>query len=691
MGLFTNNDDAMVKKDDDHKPGKTLPTRAPWAPSSVPRTPPRKTIKRLVIALAIGFFIYLFIKNLPPMDGQIRRDYRHPRYGDRKPLGKQPGPMPKMKPPPPERIPKNPVVKDTPSGQPAAVVAPPPVVPVANTRTYDGPIYFRKLAATLQAIESSTSGYSAVNKNVLFAAASLKSASLLLPMACKMGTELRSYVHFALMGGSEIDLDELRAVNGIDESCQIIFHDARPDYAATSTLSRLETCATRGLYHIYKYMHPQVLLLDASGTEEHYFLNGIRKQADALGVPVIDLPKNAHSRLSWVTKLDSSSLAAWNKISIDILIHAPPGGSGSLVQLLESLSAADFSAGPTPHLTIELPHDIDRSATEFLKDFHWPPSRVHSPSNARQLTLRHRITQTRLSEEESSVRLLESFWPVRPRYSHMLVLSPQVQLSPGFFHYLKFTMLEYLYSTASTLQSWDSRLLGISLDLPPTTLLDTSKPFTPPSPLPSKQPKGAKKPSLASQSTSSTPFLWQSPNSNAMLYLGTKWTELHSLVSNTIEHQHSISFPAPFFATKLVSKRYPSWLEHALRLARAKGYFALYPSEATARYLATTHNELFKAPEEYENELPTDAELKGGEEIRLTSGPLLETVQLLGFDEMPIVTWEGEETGLERLDDAAGEYVRDFRRAVGGKCEGWEGPEAGEKLRVENLFCLRGE
>ncbi|KAK0672330.1 hypothetical protein QBC41DRAFT_30043 [Cercophora samala] len=689
MGLFTNNDDAMTKKDDDHKRGKTLPTRAPWAPASVPRTSPRKTIKRLVIALVAGFFVYLFIKNLPPMDDQVRRDYRHPRYADRKPPGKRPGPMPKMKPPPPEPIPEKPMVKDTPSEEPVAVVVPPAITTVtANARTYDGPIYFRKLASTLQAIESSTSGYSAVNKNVLFAAASLKSASVLLPMACKMGTELRSYVHFALMGGSEIDLDELQAVNGIDESCQVIFHDARPDYASTSTLSRLETCATRGLYHIYKYMHPQVLLLDASGAEEHYFLDGIRKQADASGVPIIELPKNAHSRLSWMTKLDSSSLAAWNKISIDILIHAPPGGSGSLIRLLQSLSAADFSAGPAPHLTIELPHDIDRATTEFLRDFSWPPSRTHNPFRVRQLTLRHRIPRSRLTEEESSVRLLESFWPVSPQYSHVLVLSPQVQLSPGFFHYLKFTMLEYLYSSNSLLQGWDSRLLGFSLDLPTTTLVDTTKPFTPPAPKPLKQSKDAKK-SLSSQNPTSTPFLWQSPNSNAMLYLGTKWTELHSLVSNTIEHQHSTSSPSTFFTAKLVSKRYPSWLEHALRLARAKGYFALYPSETTAKYLATTHNELFKGPEEYEKELEVDG--GNGDEVRLTSGPLLETVRLLGFDEMPILSWQGKESGLERLDEEAGEYVREFRKAVGGRCDGWEGAEVGERLAVGGLFCLKGE
>jgi hypothetical protein len=116
------------------------------------------------------------------------------------------------------------------------------------------------------------------------------------------------------------------------------------------------------------------------------------------------------------------------------LIHAAPGGSGNIIQLLKSLSAADFSASSIPHLTIELPHDIDRATTEFLSTFQWPPGRFREPSRPRQFTLRHRISHGRLTEEESSVRFLESFWPTSPKYSHVLVLSPQAELSPQFFH-----------------------------------------------------------------------------------------------------------------------------------------------------------------------------------------------------------------------------------------------------------------
>ncbi len=39
-----------------------------------------------------------------------------------------------------------------------------------------------------------------------------------------MGSKARTVVHFALMSRSEIDIDELRAVSGVDESCNVIFH-----------------------------------------------------------------------------------------------------------------------------------------------------------------------------------------------------------------------------------------------------------------------------------------------------------------------------------------------------------------------------------------------------------------------------------------------------------------------------------
>jgi hypothetical protein len=253
---------------------------------------------------------------------------------------------------------------------------------------------------------------------------------------------------------------------------------------------------------------------------------------------------------------------------------------------------------------------------------------------------------------------------------------------------LKYTTLHYLYSSAAATQEWDSRLLSISLDLP-SLHLDAATPFTPPPP----PPKGP---------TTNTPFLWQAPNSNAALYTGKKWTELHALFSQIYYHRHQLPPKSPHhfppLDIKSVSKHYPSWLEHALQLSRALGYWTLYPSEATARDLAVVHSELRRPPEEYEEEVAGeplsgggggDSELPGSVAGGTTT--LFESLSggggLLGFGEMPLLGWDGKEVTLAGLDEAAAEYTEDFRRNVAQRsCEGPEDREG-----VEGLFCLVGD
>lgn len=195
-------DEELGKKDDDHKPvarGSLHPQS--WHP--VARAPPRKTFKRLAIALLVAAAVYLFVEHIPT-DVPIR-DRRHPVYPPpASALLARPGPVALGKA-------HDPSVHDAPAAEDLP------------TQDYDGPVRFVHLGLSLYAI-AGTKGSQAVNRNVLFAASSLKSVATLLPMACQMGAELRSYVHFALMSRSDIDLQQLQELNGIDESCQVIFH-----------------------------------------------------------------------------------------------------------------------------------------------------------------------------------------------------------------------------------------------------------------------------------------------------------------------------------------------------------------------------------------------------------------------------------------------------------------------------------
>ncbi|KAI8963882.1 hypothetical protein F5Y11DRAFT_346132 [Daldinia sp. FL1419] len=678
MRGFFLSDEELGKKDDDHKSFKNgAGSRQPnWHPA---RVPPRRSLKRIAIVLVVAVFIYLFVKNIPVLgpNVQMRRpSYTYIDLDD--PTPKSPS-YERSKPPP---------------------VKPHSRPPTTPERNFNGPFKFLELAQTLHAI-GGTRGTMAINRNVLFATSSLKSAATLLPIACQMGTELQNYVHFALMGRSEIDIRDLRKINGIDDSCHIIFHDARPDYAQISTDERMENAVFRALHHIFYYMHPQAIFIDGSNDEEPFFLRAAQQHTNVKKNTLIELPRGSGKRLEWLTKLDSQALRMWNKVHIDILIHAVPGTSGSLIRLLRSLSAADFTSSSVPHLTIELPHDIDPSTKNFLESFAWPPAHVPNPTNARHLSLRHRIPRKRMNEEESSANFLESFWPAQSELSHILVLSPQAELSPHFFHYLKYSLLEYKYSAISTHQHWDRRLFGISLEQP-LQLLDGKSSFSLPSLLKSDQS------SDTSQDEVSTSFLWQAPTSNAVLFLGDKWVELHDFVSKSLEAKQGSEFVPTILSEKVVSTQHPSWLEHALRLARARGYLTLYPGVDTSSNLATVHRELKHIPEEYateENSKPLLADdaseeeienvrqkIRAGPEITLAPVSLLDSLPNKGslrpFGELPILAWDGQETGFEELNSLATKYSDEFREKA-GNC----GAQVAEKLKekewlsAQDLFC----
>jgi hypothetical protein len=377
---------------------------------------------------------------------------------------------------------------------------------------------------------------------------------------------------------------------------------------------------------------------------------------------------------------------AWNKVTVDLLVHAPLSSSGSLIRLLESLKKADFFSSAPPRLTIELPHKVDEPTRRYLENFKWPA--VPDFNTGSLLTLHHRIPQHGLSAEENSIRFLESFWPADPFSSHVLVVSPQVELSPLFFHYLKYTMLEYKYAD-SKLDAHDN-LLSISLDLPSSYLNDSTV-FTPPL-------------LNGTRDSQATPFLWQAPNSNAALYFGDKWVELHDFVAQVLSSGHELPQPTTL-NEKLVSKAYPSWLEHVLKLARARGYWTLYPNFENPDALASVHTDLYEPPEEYakdaEREVPdTGAELTADPEQHLSlkhPETALATKSLLsilpsGGDlpnvaAMPLLGWDGERIQAAEIGSHAVNYSRIFRKEIGG-CD----VSAKEKLRVDlsagDLFCF---
>jgi hypothetical protein len=688
----------LGKKDDDHKPGKA-PLWKIWRGLGL-----RYRKRRVVITVVLCGLIWLFIQNIPTDLGEKMGRNGYPVNAH--PFGQPRGPIPY--PTESSSLPTEP--KGPPPGP-----KPKALGEEAPNHYYNGPIKFYRLAPSLHSA-STTMGYRFSNRNVVFMAANLKSASTMISMACEMAKWDRNYVHVVINGRETLSMDDILEINGVDkERCKLFWHDARPDYAQYSSDARTEASVISTTSHVYNFLHPQVFIMDDSLNEESFLTRGLRSKAQMLNIPVIEVPAGGSENFMWMTKLDSGSLRSWHEPSIDILVHVPKGSSGLLLRLIKSLYSTDYSGLKPPRLILDLPPEIDPPVKQYIENLNWPPPSFASMSNPltnTQLILHHRIPNSRTTAKEAALRVLESFYPTHPTNSHVLVLSAQAQLSPLFYQYLRYTLLEYKYSSYG--RELSPHLFGISLETP-QTYLNGSTPILLPGLRDMKSPHYQKQ----SEQTGVS-FLWEAPNSNAALYLGPMWKELHSFLTYRIAAEKEEKKKTE----KLTSDDSPSWMEYALEFMRARGYHFLYPGLHTGESLVTIHEELHQPPEENvpnaserlqedgrteeaPPQMPKDGTLGAdpSHQVLLKSQerpvipatrPLDEILPFNGdlpdLKYLPYLSYNGDSADERSARHTAEKFAKTFRKSVGG-CEAL--PKGLRRKRTEgsaaDLFCFGDE
>ncbi|KAI6893330.1 hypothetical protein D0867_06467 [Hortaea werneckii] len=679
-------DEELGKRDDDFRPKRSSTANSlmqPW----------QWRKRRLFLVVAVALFVYVFVKNIPTDLGPADERLGYPM--------RRPGQVPRSRP-----------QQGTPPGYPKTepVGAPrrlPQKDEEADMHYYDGPIRYHRLALSLRGIQR-TKGSALDNRNVLFSVSSLKSAANLMPMACEMARWDRNYVHFALHGRDSLPLQDILEINGVSkEDCPVSFHDARAEYSEYSSDQRAEAAVAGSMKHFQDYMHPQAIITDDGEIEEAFHARALRRKGKDMGVTVIEIPAGRYEEFFYMARLDSGSLSNWFRPNVDILVQAAPGNSGSLLRLLSSLESAYYTGLRIPKLTIELPNDVEPAVQKYLALMDWPQGSGSSHEKQSALTLHHRISSSHQTPEQASIRFLESIFPKNTVDNHVLILSPQAELSPMYLQYLHYLILEYKYSKFAAPDS--ENLLGISLDIP-STFLNGSNGFS--------APKIADAPSTKLLSEKDhdqqgpSPFLYQAPSATASLIFGSKWATMHDFLTKRINARHS---GLSRKMEKLVSETEPSWLEYLLELMRARGYYILHPASP----FVTVHNELAQIPEEYLRHPEEDKQASkdpdtappGDEDFLLASNEpaLHEHVEhepraaqalhsLLPFAgdlpelaHLPFISHEGGLIDFAQIAEQRDTYLAHFRQYVGG-C----GPEEAARKRVphdsntDDLFCLPG-
>ena len=263
-----------------------------------------------------------------------------------------------------------------------------------------------------------------------------------------------------------------------------------------------------------------------------------------------------------------------------------------------------------------------------------------------------------------------------------------------------YNLLEYKYSTFAQRSLESKNLMGLSLELP-RLYLNGSEFFDPPM-------------SQYDDFLEPTQFLWQAPNSNAALYFGEKWVELHSFLSARISLQNSRVPPKQRAPTreKLISTSYPSWMEYFQELMRARDYSLLYPNfPNTEDAIVAIHEEHHQPPEEYfktkshppsapvptldpNDPFTTDpsdvaALLPVQAEPPLLTSNLVSLLPSAGdlpdITHIPILSHEGNRLSRSTSTSAARKFADQFRTEI-GRCD-VKAKLIIEPMSARDLFC----
>ena len=604
--------------------------------------------RRIILGLLAAWLLYLFIKHIPT-DLSPVGDRIDPRYGRLRP-----------------DAPSRPFDTDPRNAESTRL----------EGEQYDGPIKFFKLRSTLRAF-----GFGNAN-NVLFAFSSPQSASQVITAACAMASYNRTTVHIAVMGRKEMELLDILKLNGIEEAdCPIRWHQAQPDLAQQSTSERMQVSCEAAVGHIHRLLPLSAIFFDDTIREDNFLRDALKGRTRTLDLPHLQLPRPD----AWMLGLDTVSLSQWHRVQVDILIHVPRDSAGSLLRLLRTIRDADYSGLSLPRITIELPSDVDAFILNYLATFKWPS---HSPSAESKLIIRHRIDSSFLTPAMASTRLIESFYPTVPAHSHVLVLSANAELSPGYFQFLMYLIMEYRHG--GQMESIASSLFGIALTTPSARLK-----------------KGGNTMPIS---------LWQAPSDYAALYFGDEWVQLHDFVEQRLLSDPQLSMTIDSELSQPAN--WPTWLKLATEWMQIRGKFMLYPNMKGNSPLVTMHAELNHDPEEYASrklEKPsTDKTLQLGEdgpvlmaegdagqsewETAMLSTPSLEAMlsqmtawsggSSLEAENLTTYKYGGETVSWTKAEKEALKYSERFAVSIGG-CQPHAKGASIEKEGFGFLFCRK--
>ncbi|KAK4052708.1 hypothetical protein OIV83_001995 [Microbotryomycetes sp. JL201] len=282
---------------------------------------------------------------------------------------------------------------------------------------------------------------------------------------------------------------------------------------------------------------------------------------DVAPVAVV-LSSNELQEAQWMSALPLEALRHWHTPRIDLAV-VTNNRAKSLQRLVASLEQAEYYSDHV-NLLINLEQTSDRATQKLTDGLSWPHGTI---------TLKHRVVLGGLMPA-----IVESWYPAS-NDSYGVLLEDDVEVSPMFYGWLKFSILSYRYGSADKRRE-ASRMFGISLYQPRNVELRPE----------GRQPFDAHALFSSMSLSPNLPYLSQVPCSWGAAYFPEHWKEFHQYLSLRLSE---IALPiSDTIVPDIKSNRWPrSWKKYFIELVYMRGYLMLYPNYDDFISLSTNHVE----------------------------------------------------------------------------------------------------
>ncbi|XP_073154103.1 uncharacterized protein [Henckelia pumila] len=397
--------------------------------------------------------------------------------------------------------------------------------------------------------------------DALFYAHSVAEVKALSPLLEKFRTTVGKKAYIVISGGKFCPCeDAAAALNWPKAVCkERRFKIFDLGIGSLSELSNSEVPVLQGVYAsmkgVIKIHNPSIVIAVSDIEPNVKKALTMALEANRNGSTLVLLPRSSLSKVLWIADLRSRALTNWNRMRISISIITQ-NRAASLTRLLKSLTDA-FYTGDEVRISFNVDSKVDEATLKLINSFEWP----HGPK-----TLRRRIVQGGL------IRAVSESWYPSSDDDFGLLLEDDIEVSPYYYLWIKYTLLAYHYDPQvslpelSSISLYTPKLVEVVKERPRWNATEFFKHIHP-----------------------NTPYLHQLPCSWGAVFFPKQWREFYAYMNMRFTEdakQNPVQIPK-----SRTNGWQASWKKFLIDMMYLRGYVSLYPNFPNQASFSTNHME----------------------------------------------------------------------------------------------------